>query len=124
MPSRELLRIIETQAAMDEGERMHEEIVELLSLPRSGRGAPSLSRIEDTLMDGYAEALALEAERLRLERRLGEVARDAGGAGRELATELAAIAERISRADGRLSRLRTLLDSLRERAREIRTAAA
>jgi hypothetical protein len=109
---------------MDEGEHTDEEIVELLSLPRSGREAPSLSRIECTLTDGYAKALALEAERLRLERRLGEVARDADGAGGELAAELAEIAERISRADGRLARLRALLDLLRERAREIRSAAA
>ena len=47
--------------------------------PEGGVGAPSLDAIESTLTDGYAEALALEAERTRIERRLGEVARDAGG---------------------------------------------
>jgi len=35
--------------------------------------APTLARLEETLTDGYAEALALETERLRLERRLGSL---------------------------------------------------
>jgi ABC-type phosphate transport system auxiliary subunit len=108
-----------------DGERMHEEIVELLSLPNSGLGAPTLARIEDTLTEGYAEALALEAERLRLERRLGEVALGADPADADgLAAELAEISQRIRRADGRLAHLRALLRSLRERAREARAAPA
>jgi hypothetical protein len=102
---------------MDE---VHDDIVELLSLPTRGMGAPSLAQIEDTLTEGYAQALALEAERLRLERQLGQVARD--GERPDLASELAEITDRISRADGRLRHLRTLLGSLRERAREARTA--
>ncbi|HET8892973.1 MAG TPA: hypothetical protein VFM96_02595 [Gaiellaceae bacterium] len=32
--------------------------------------APTLARLEQTLTDGYAEALELETERLRIERRL------------------------------------------------------
>ena len=35
-----------------------------------------LDRIERTLTDGYAHALTLEGERLRLERRLTELARE------------------------------------------------
>ena len=57
---------------------LREDIAELLRMPEDGTGAPSLDTIETTLTDGYAEALALEAERWRIERRLGEVARDAG----------------------------------------------
>ncbi|MBV8259138.1 MAG: hypothetical protein JOZ56_04420 [Actinobacteria bacterium] len=102
---------------------VHEEIVELLRLPESGSDAPSLSRLENTLTEGYAEALALEAERLRLERRLGEVAREADSADADgVAAEIAEISERITSADGRLAQLRALLGSLRERARAARTA--
>ena len=50
---------------------MLEQIEELL-----GAEEPTLARMEDTLTEGYAQALALEAERWRLERRIGEVARD------------------------------------------------
>ena len=39
------------------------QIEELLSAPASGAGAPTLARLEDTLTEGYAQALALEAER-------------------------------------------------------------
>lgn len=42
---------------------MLEQIEELL-----GAEEPTLARMEDTLTEGYAQALALEAERWRLER--------------------------------------------------------
>jgi hypothetical protein len=38
-----------------------------------GADAPTLARLEETLTDGYAEALELETERLRIERRLGSL---------------------------------------------------
>ena len=57
---------------------LRDEIAELLDLPENGADAPSLDTIEATLTNGYAAKLALEAERWRIERRLGEVARDAG----------------------------------------------
>jgi len=90
------------------------EIEELLSAPRAGAGAPSLARLETTLTDGYARALALEVERLRLERRLGEVARDPDAPD---PAELASLGSRLTRADGELARLRGLLVPLRERRR-------
>ena len=83
--------------------------------------APSLDRIESMLTDGYAHALALEAERWRLERRLGEVAR-AGGS--EAGAEVSSIGRRLNVADDELSTLRTALRSLRERARVVRRSAA
>jgi hypothetical protein len=52
-----------------------QRIEELLEAPATGASAPTLARLEETLTDGYAEALALEAERSRIERRIGEVAR-------------------------------------------------
>lgn len=99
---------------------MHEEIAQLLQAPESGEDAPSLALVEDTLTEGYARALALEAERLRLERRLGEVARTAGDDPSGLAQELTVLSEQLSTADGELAHLRTLLGSLHRRARALR----
>jgi len=79
--------------------------------------APNLDTVETTLTDGYAQALALEAERWRLERRLGEVAR-AGGDG--VGAELTTIGRRLSTTDGELARLRRLLGKLHDRARSLR----
>lgn len=100
---------------------LHEDIARLLGLPERGAGAPTLAALESTLTDGYAAALALEAERWRIERRLGEVARDAGHA--TSARELASLSQRLTTADTELARLRALLRSLQERARARRGAA-
>ncbi len=98
-----------------------DEITELLNRPADGADAPTLASVETTLTDGYAEALALDAERWRIERRLGEVARDAGD--RANARELERLAERLTLADRELARLRSLLRSLHDRARALRSAA-
>ena len=100
---------------------LRDEIAELLLLPETGAGAPTLATLERRLTDGYAEALALEAERWRIERRLGEVAREADDSG--MAAELATLSARLVDADGELIRLRQLLRSLQERARVLRNAA-
>lgn len=90
-------------------------------MPEDGAGAPSLDTVETTLTDGYAEALALEAERLRIERRLGEVARDAGDVtAHSVAAELAELSGRLETADGELARLRSLLHNLQARRRLLR----
>jgi hypothetical protein len=100
---------------------LRDRIADLLSLPENGVGAPSIDTIESTLTDGYAAALALEAERWRLERRLGEVARDAGEVeAHSVAAELAVLSERLETADGELAGLRSLLSSLQARARIVR----
>ncbi|HZS30426.1 MAG TPA: hypothetical protein VFA37_04150 [Gaiellaceae bacterium] len=78
---------------------LQDEIAKLLNTPEDGAGAPSLATLEQRLTDGYAEALQLEAERLRIERRLREV-------------------------DSELARLRPLLHSLQARVRARRSAAA
>jgi hypothetical protein len=95
----------------------------LLAAPRSGRRAPSLSRIEHTLTTGYALALALEAERTRIERRLGQVATTVSEEG-ATTEEIASLGRRLSDADGELSNLRMLLESLRMRASDARLAAS
>ena len=103
---------------------LRDEIAELLTMPEEGAGAPTLDSIESTLTDGYAEALALEAERTRIERRLGEVARDAGEvSAHTVAAELAELSERLETADGELSRLRALLHKLQGVRRRRRAAA-
>ena len=91
-----------------------EQIEALLSAPTSGADAPTLARVEETLTEGYAEALALEAERLRLERRLSAAAR-AGGA--DLGSELNSLGRRLTSADDELTELRALLSSLHDLAR-------
>jgi hypothetical protein len=102
-----------------------DEIRKLLAAPRSGTDAPPLERVEHTLTTGYAHALALEAERWRIERRLSEVAAGLREERIEPGTiELVSLAKRLKDADGELSRLRTLLETLRTRASDLRGAQA
>jgi hypothetical protein len=91
---------------------MLQQIEELLNADE-----PTLDTLESTLTDGYAQALALEAERWRLERRLSEVAREGGTS---LGDELSSIGQRLNVADDELSKLRSLLGTLHERARSAR----
>ncbi len=104
-----------------------DEIAELLDLPENGAGAPSLDTIESTLTDGYAAKLALEAERWRIEQRLGMVARDADEVkAHRVAAELAELTDRLETTDGELARLRSLLRKLQgvRRRRKDATQAA
>jgi hypothetical protein len=100
---------------------IQDEIRTLLDSPPLGEDAPSIDAIEHTLTAGYARALALEAERWRLERRIAEVAAQLG---RKPADdehdELTQLGQRLSAADGDLTLLRDLLASLRSRANEVR----
>jgi DNA repair exonuclease SbcCD ATPase subunit len=94
----------------------------LLHAPRRGKDAPTLDDIEDKLTAGYARALALDAERRRLERRLAETAANMSNRSAEEG-EVAELGRRLSAADGDLAELRSLLSSLRARADDVRTAA-
>lgn len=80
-------------------------IEDLLDAPTSGAAAPSLASLEHTLTEGYAEALALEAERLRA------------------TDELVTLATRVTRADVELGKLRAMLDRLQARTRALRKAS-
>jgi hypothetical protein len=80
-----------------------------------------LDRIERTLTDGYAHALSLEGERLRLERRLSELARElhvGDTAGKR--DELTSVAQRLDGNAGDLTRLRSALADLRRHAATVR----
>jgi hypothetical protein len=92
-----------------------DRIAELLSLPEHGPSAPSIEAIETTLTDGYAEALALDAERWRIEQRIGETANR---------KERARLSERLEATHEELVELRSLLRALHARARALRRARA
>ncbi len=98
-------------------------MTELVTQIRALLDAPQhdLAQIEQTLTDGYAHALTLEAEQWRLEKRLTELARrrdDAEGGLREL-NELA---ERIDGNQVDQTRLRALLGELRRHANGARAS--
>jgi hypothetical protein len=99
---------------------IHDEIRLLLDAPAYGHDAPSLDAIEHTLTAGYARALALEAERRRLERQIAEVASELAGESSERTSELATLGRRLADADCDIAQLRGLLSSLRTRASEAR----
>jgi hypothetical protein len=84
--------------------------------------APPLDEVERTLADGYAYALAIEAERLGLQRRLEQSARLLGAqpvAGR--IAEVSELANGVARADDELTELRTALAALAGVARRLRS---
>jgi hypothetical protein len=95
----------------------------LLDAPPEGEGAPSLAYLEDVLTDGYACALALEAERARVARHIGELAARHGDDAVEKTRELQALSERLTGADSELARLRDTLRALSRRTTALRSAA-
>ena len=101
-----------------QGEIVVKRIEALLDASANGGPAPDLDRMEATLTDGYAEALALEAERWRIERRLGEVAHTAQEPA--VADEVATLGRRLTHAERELLRLRDVLVRLQARTRALR----
>jgi len=83
----------------------------------------SVARIERTLTDGYASALALEGERLRIDREIQTVTAgiNSGNPSRR-AEELSLLTRRRTKVDGELVHLRERLELLRRKARELRTS--
>jgi hypothetical protein len=100
-----------------------EQIDELLA-ESSSTEPETLARLERTLTDGYAYALALEAERWRLERRLSELAGELHDGNHELkAKELAQLSDSLSLNATLLAGLRGTLSKLRDRATAVRARA-
>ncbi len=99
-----------------------DQIDALLADGMSPAEPQTVLRIERTLTDGYASALALEGERLRIERQIEGVAAslNAGDSERN-AEELSLLARRRAKVDGDLVHLRDRLALLRRRASELRT---
>jgi hypothetical protein len=101
-------------------------MTELLEQINALINAPTrdLDTIERTLTDGYAQALSLEAEKWRLEKRINEVAQSLQrGDTATKARELAALAQRVEGSVGDLTVLRSLLSVLRRHADAVRIAA-
>jgi hypothetical protein len=88
-------------------------MVDTIQTLLDGAPAPSLGAIEETLTTGYAHALALEGERLRIERDLRSLIRTPGHPSRARVAEIRGLEARLTDADGELRRLRRLLATLR-----------
>ncbi len=90
---------------------------EIRSLLDTPTGAAKLDRdaVEHTLTTGYAHALHLEGERLRIEGRLRSALRSVGGSS-EAGGELAELTIELAQADQELARLRSLLSTLKSHA--------
>jgi predicted nucleic acid-binding Zn-ribbon protein len=98
-------------------------MTELLETINALISAPTrdLELIERTLTDGYAQALSIEAEKWRLEKRINEVAQSlARGDTAKKARELAALAKCVERSVRDLSELRARLADLRRHADAVR----
>jgi ABC-type phosphate transport system auxiliary subunit len=98
-----------------------ERIASLLKNRSADPGKPLLTEMEDTLTDGYARALQLESEGLRLERRIAHLAHEVDGDAQ--AEELRALAARKREVDAELAGLRGRLGALQKHLEATRAAA-
>jgi hypothetical protein len=87
------------------------DVRSLLDRPE-GTAPPSRAAVEHTLTSGYAYALELEGERLRIERRLRTLVRSGGDSAREISELHRLLAE----AEGELASVRALLSNARAQA--------
>jgi hypothetical protein len=118
MSRRRSARIIDEMAANAPDRAAVLEDIQALTTAQE----PLLEQVERTLADGYACAMAIEAERLRLRRQLEEQAALLGGDGfgSERVSEVSGLAQGIARTDGELTELRSALGELAATARKLR----
>jgi hypothetical protein len=101
-----------------------DDIRDLLAAPGRAGSRTFLERVDSTLTDGYAQALQLEGERGRIERRIADVVAGLpADADQDHEPELVDLAERLRSSNESIETLRALLTSLRERRSELRNAA-
>jgi hypothetical protein len=99
------------------------DICTLMHAPLEGERDALRARMERTLTDGYAHALALEGEALQLERELGAAAARVGKGETDGAVDrIADLSSRLRNTNSDLAELRVLLASLRDRAGVVRVA--
>ncbi|HVN61567.1 MAG TPA: hypothetical protein VMT59_09895, partial [Gaiellaceae bacterium] len=79
--------------------------------------------LELLLTDGYAEALSIEAETLRLDKRLAAAARRLGDGSVDRAHEVTSLAHELDERSGELAALRRLLAELRAHTESLRVGA-
>ena len=103
------------------GQRTH-LIEDINSLLAREPASTTLATVEDTLTTGYAHALALEAQQLRLERGLWRLACELDADAPSQAAEARELAGLLAGVESELRQLRLLLMTLRDRARELRAA--
>jgi uncharacterized membrane protein YccC len=102
--------------AMPEMATIYDEIDSLIVSPSA-----DLDAIERTLTDGYAHALAIEADQWRIEKRIGELAEALHRGDTSPTTkELAELARRRDDNTTRLATLRDALAGLRRHAERVR----
>jgi hypothetical protein len=95
---------------------------ELLGSLEIGRH-PGRAQYEETMTDGYAWALKLDADCTRLERSIGTLAAELDDdSGEHHARELSRAARRLARSKRDLAALRGLLAALRTEAAETKVA--
>src|SRR3954468_2383479 len=116
-PRGEIITSMTPEAAIDFG-ALCQELDALIKSPPAG-DEQTRARFERTLTDGYAQAHSLEAEQLRIERRIGKIAGEMSARDRELkADELAELSLQLSRASVDLRHLRNLLATARRHVSE------
>ncbi len=90
----------------------------LVHEPTSDPSERLLQRMEHTLTDGYAHALALEAESMRIEREIDAAVTQLRNGAR--ADKLGPLSDRLAATQRDLRRLRELLTMLRRHAEAVR----
>ena len=98
---------------MAEDRELLERIQALIDANAAGAGLPR-NEVEPTLTEGYARALALDAECLRIEHRIDLMTRDVAE-GREIPSgKLSGLLKRLRETEQESADLRALLAPLRE----------
>jgi hypothetical protein len=95
--------------------RHHDPLLDEIDSLLAAEGGGDMDRLERTLTDGYARALALEAERKRLQKQIGTLAVSVEEGDAASRRELAALVRRVRRQEGDLGTLRAQLGRLRRR---------
>ena len=90
-------------------------LAQIAALLTEAEGQDDPAELERTLTDGYARALALEAERRRQQQRLGEMTAAAARGESASRLELAATGRRLKRQDDEIRALRKELTRLQRR---------
>jgi hypothetical protein len=103
------------QATLNTVRDLDELFAEIARLLARSHADDDPASMERTLTDGYARALAIEAERARLRRRIGEITTTIDRDGSVSVVELSSLARRLEAEDGTLEQLRDDLRRLRER---------
>ena len=113
-------RIMRWHRMADDLSTLFDRIRGLIEARPGDPDVPLLTTMEHTLTDGYARALELESEMLRIERRIRELAHEIDHP--DEAEELRGLATRLRLTKESLESLRELLTDLKQSVETARTA--